>query len=631
MKNAFQIQQQLEQLAGKIPGYNSRQPNPSVRYLVQAIGQIAQQLFLKDKEADKRILEQLYRVFPENEHSITPAMAILKVNPEIPELTLSSQHHFYCNNQKGEQFYFTPAGDFRLINAKIRYIATGETLTEWQDNNICLNTFFATNALPKQEVWLGLEVDEAIVYLKDWILYLDDKTQIKDFDFLKYCQLSIGEYSLKFEQGFKAVEEELSTFFDQNKRLEEATRRTVEERFILLKEIRENPEISSLLQLCPKAIVKYFPNLTEMFKKHLLWIKMTLPSTFNQAEILKNIRFYLNVIPIINRKKEERFFENSEGINNLFAINPNEEQTRSRSFLFPANIQDNEGRYLLPHYFPFGDEVNINGTYILRKGGIHQMDNQRIKTLSDQLLFALHEKTTWAAVNEKEDIQKLLYQLAERLQDVDTTETEYYLEIHPKINPRQLHVEYWTTDSPFDERLLAGTRLISEEENLAIKSESLILIDHSTRGDMISTLNEKKYHLRAAYLNRSLIPTRAGIKAICQMIAGSMFCDLGIEMDYSHMNPEALAITPKVKIILHLAEKTTFTDRDKLEATRQIQYQLKNQLVSNYAFDIVWQKKHSISAADIDLNGYYQLPSFPLDDDNYENRSEHRMASAFFG
>lgn len=409
------------------------------------------------KKSDTQLLHRLSRILVSNKWSLPmPAHGLLFVYPNSDDdLQLTPTTHFFVEKRifgiGDETLFFTPLLNHQLIEAELKCVLFENVIKYSVELNNIERTeaFRKSDRLPDFSVWVGIKVSDNIIrtinklslcivsqnpdvvpYLKMMNVYDTAGTKINVDKALSHqCDESEAHY---FNDIISYYNDSIYTL-DISKTSKK--RHTLTELFGNIQ--TDNDEVN--------------------YKEKMFWIKIVFPEYFN-SERLDNLKFYINTIPVVNRKLIRK--SHDVRINGRIVSLPSE---KNASFLNVRKVLDNLGNKFINVFNSNND--SIEGTYSLYFGELESFDSSSAKSLLNRIFRQMKEDgNAFASVN-PEAVNTHLRALMEKLEESErivNSSSDYdkmdraFLLSTPFKESTNFEIKYWQTKGAhangFDER-----------------------------------------------------------------------------------------------------------------------------------------------------------------------------------
>jgi hypothetical protein len=529
--NQERIKDRILRRAARMWGYNELEAetsfDPIVGLLLSACAAELEKLGFELESSRSRIIERVLEVmFPEEVSGVIPARALLQVNPLENNAKVSLYNSFKTSIRKHniynptesivKEVYFSPSIKAKLASAKVKYFAYNETLHH-------IESFFfddilgkAEKNLPSGELWLGIHAPNK-EDLEDLMFFIDiNNTYQKElfFYYLKQVKVYFGDKEYMLQEGYNVeddglnLENIITKNYSDLEQVYNEINQYYKSHFFTLKgkiEFVDKPHEEKLFTQC-------FPNHKMGDDDHIVWLKFK----FSEAivpDILQNVRFALNCIPVLNIKNNSI----SRRIKGRLNIIPIDEEDH---FLDLDYVSDERGKRLdIKNY----EAENEGMTALLRKGGVSRFDRRNASELLQYLLELIKDETAAFAGmggNSATEVLKQINQNVASLHQIakekNFTQTNNPYLIISSGNPDtdiQNTISYWSTTAEEANGLKPATVLTLHNSGDGVLNNTAVMIQPSVGGRKKLSSQDKILEYRNALLTRGRIVTVADIKA----------------------------------------------------------------------------------------------------------------------
>lgn len=526
---------------------------------------------------EARILERLAGTLtPDILMSVHPAHMILHVKPAEDYTTVNKDTSFFFKTKNNHQFYFSPAGNFNLINGDVKSI-------------ICAGKMYLIDSLKSKEIfassrkrsgeftnnlWIGLHLHPAITSVKNISFYFDLLNMEKKNELLHLLSYSQWEHEgsrLSTRPGMNVLEnsEKKRSFtplaeYDPANLSDGSIINNYNHHFITVtSEIINKKEH---LKPAPDELSDIFPQVEAAEKQTpLLWFKVTFPPGFD-SYILDDFFVSINAFPVINRKFYSKYFKTSPLVSVIpFEMAPNE------YFFSVDNVTDSNNRKYLN--LPLGDNDNAEfGTYILRRGGAERFDSRNAKELMSNLIDRLREENISFSLFGKEFINEAVKNIDRNLSSIESTlkavrineDIPSYILIDSNNVGDIVYVDYWVTNSESANGIKSGIPLRVFDGN-DLNNDSIVTLTQSYGGQRRRDQSPDMY--KYALTCRDRIYTDADIVNFCFSRFGDIITSAAVKkgVSVSPRPKEGLIRTIDVHITLNEQIRRTSADFQEIE------------------------------------------------------------------
>jgi len=186
------------------------------RLFINAMAREMDALYLEQRRSDDHIKKHLLkRLQPEKDFRPTPEHGIVHAQPKKKGVVLKAEGDIFTADRLGNQansIYFSPLVDTPLVNAKVKYIASGKHMKVyetpmWTEEKL---DALAGKGLHRGELWLGIASDKTQVKGQCFSYYFDWKGVEEERKKRLYEELSLVNWYgcgklLNSEPGFEVM------------------------------------------------------------------------------------------------------------------------------------------------------------------------------------------------------------------------------------------------------------------------------------------------------------------------------------------------------------------------------------------------------------------------------------------
>lgn len=577
--------------ASKLWGYQDTEQessfDPIVGMLLEALAGELSKISGEISSTESRVVERLVELLtpepmtgPVPSHSIVsakPAESIFTIHPDYL-LYLKKKYLIAGKNVPDEkQVFFTPAGNYRLFNGRVKYLSVRTKIFEITENYYkeIIAQAISKKALASNEIWVGIELHEDIESIKGLSFCFDLKNELYQDSF--YYALTRGKWSVNghpvtISPGFGsenfserlASGNFLSQDSDTTTKICSHVNRFYANNFITFD--GDDLKLSDLIW------TEHFPPLfgetfntkdTEKIDKGLFWVKAEVPMVL-PAETIDDLFCAINCFPVINRRLVE-FTQSSGEATTVIPL------VSDDIFLDIKKVSGSKGSVYSAKSVASGNGSE-EGTYLMRRGGIGRFDSRNAAEIISYLIELLRDEmaafsilgTDMISSNLKE-LSQIIARLEQRLHDSRIVkEDTSYLMLNPLPGDDILFIEFWTTNGTFANKIKSGERL-SVYEGSDLIPESIMLFTSTTGGKDRMSTEERINSYRKALLSHSRVVTPEDIKALCFEHFGKILQKVEVRKGVKTGQTTDGGFIRTLDIILTLAKLPDKLDPEELE------------------------------------------------------------------
>jgi hypothetical protein len=546
----------------------------------------------------ERILEQLvHTLVPEILTGPSPAHGILHVRPVEAELKILPTHQFY-NKKKAakteKEIYFSALEEYKLTNATVRYLATGDRLLNVENfpfREVIAQSDTRTRTLPTNEVWLGISLHSSIQSIRQMAFFINWKNESKLQHWLRqlpFTQWHLGPHPLVTELGLLSSAQPLDASFasppfeqeyQPTYHVQRAVKQIWQPHFVTLKGINNGKEVSLQANKTsyPSAFEQVFP-LEELAKMQdpLLWLRIEFPQ-YVPASVLVNMDCQLNCFPVLNRK----FYSKSARLSDFLNIVP----LKCDEYFFDiARVVNDQG--LSFHNTPLANLRNLDtGSFTLRNRGIKKTDYRAASQVLRHLLDLMRDESAAFAAYHSDFLSQKTKKLHQDITDLEQHikendrqwEENAYLLIKPTKNEKnkEVVIEFWSTDGEDANGIPAGANL-EMYTSKGFHRDSLRLITSTGGGRNSRSSTESYYEFKKALVSRDRVVTQEDIKTFCYAHFGDKISGVSISKGFqvSEKPGEGMQRTIEVTLLTTAGQEELDNNSEWESACRDLEINL---------------------------------------------------------
>ena len=445
-----------------------------------------------------------------------PASAVMKVGILDPAFTVQPQHAFSAND-KGKEFFFSPAGHYNLYKIKIQTVVTQSRIREMgptpRDN-------YMNDTLPANEVWVGLQVDTDLDSFQNLNFFFDwrnDPARSNHVGQLAGMRLFTEKEELQVQPGLVNNEAPNAPWHqsDANQQIERATQRLYNPHFVSTssnnRQTKQPVEIERLKY--PQAVVPLLSTdeLSKFFQHDLFWVKMAFSGGL-MPEVLTRMSIETNAFPVVNRKRTVQ----THDLRPLFNV-------------FPLKIEDDE-------YFSgiIGVETQLGKQlhstqqfsrdnahqYLLRQGGVARFDERDASEMLSYLTDLLRDESAAFSALGRSELDTDIDEIRKRVERINNVikkdnATNWFLTTKTTEKSGRISLSYWTTKAEMANNIALGAKLNRDRNEKAFTDDATLLLTTTQGGQKPIQGDDCLPAFKRALLTRGRVVTPEDYKAVC--------------------------------------------------------------------------------------------------------------------
>ena len=524
------IKDRILRRAARMWGYSELEAetsfDPMVSLLLSASAAELEKLGFELESSRSRIIERVLEVmFPEEVSGVIPARTLLQVDPleNNAEVSLYSrfttvkkqQNIYNPTETTTKKLFFSPTIKSKLTTGKVHYIAYGNVLNQIESLFYEEPIGKAEKHLPSGEIWVGIHSPNR-EDLEDLQFLIEiNNTYQKElfFYYLKQAKVYFGSQEFILQEGYNVENNHLN--------LEHIMTKNYSDLEQVYHEVNQY-YFSNFFTVKGKIEFNKIPEHEELFTQHfighqvaenkdIVWLKFK----FSEAivpDILQNVRFALNCIPVINAN-HETMGRRIKGRMNIIPIDIKED-----SFLDLDYVTDEKGKRLdVKNYESENNDISA----LLRKGGVSRFDQRNASELLQYLLELIKDETAAFAGMGGNNAVEILRELNQNVASLHQSAKEKnftqinnpYLIISSGNAETDLHckVSFWSTAAE-EANNLKPAIVFTVDSNTALNGTA-VMLQASFGGRRKLSSQDKILEYRNALLTRGRVVTIADIKA----------------------------------------------------------------------------------------------------------------------
>ena len=528
--NQDRIKDRILRRAARMWGYSELEAetsfDPIVSLLLSANAAELEKLGFELESSRSRIIERVLEVmFPEEVSGVIPARTLLQVNPMENNAEVSLYSRFVTTKKQQniynpsettiKNIFFSPTLKSKLTTGKVKYIAYGNVLNQ-------IESFFFEDSigksemrLPSGEIWVGIDCPNK-ENLEDLQFFIDINNAYQKelfFYYMKQAKVYFGDKEYPLHEGYNVESSQLN--------LDNIITKNYSDLEQIYSDVNQY-YFSNFFTLEGKIEFNKIPEHEELFTQHfighqvaenkdIVWLKFK----FSEAivpDILQNVRFALNCIPVINAN-HETMGRRIKGRMNIIPIDIKED-----SFLDLDYVTDEKGKRLdVKNYESENNDISA----LLRKGGVSRFDQRNASELLQYLLELIKDETAAFAGMGGNNAVEILRELNQNVASLHQSAKEKnftqinnpYLIISSGNAETDLHckVSFWSTAAE-EANNLKPAIVFTVDSNTALNGTA-VMLQASFGGRRKLSSQDKILEYRNALLTRGRVVTIADIKA----------------------------------------------------------------------------------------------------------------------
>lgn len=537
------IKSRMIRTASKLWGHKGPQVeesfDPIVGLIMGAFAAELEKIHGSLDDSETRVIERLVEILtPEPITTALPAHAVAYAFPGNKKAEVDDSFQFFYDKKteqqlKGKkvvkQVFFNPAGRYKLIGGSIKYLASSDTIFQKADIQVKDPMYDSVSGreLPQNSIWIGCELIEEQELPEQMSLFFNIRNQYQSEQFkneqLINAKWFIDDVEISAVPGISSIHlrdaDKLQNLIKSEvevlEKVIDHVGRYYKNDFVTLnisKNIRN--KVNNKRQL-PNIFNDVFDEkeLKNFTKENILWIEIKFPQIIS-SELIESLNITLNCFPVINRKLIE-FSAAARKYLNIIPLQTEE------IFLDLKSVIDRNGTPYKIQLFSSQDNIE-QGHAILRQGGVGRYDNRDAKQHIDYLLELLKDESTAFNIigtdmitSDLKNLDQAIARLEKKIKEINLIKSETnYLLLKPQKKNDLVHLQYWSTNGIFGNKIKSGSKLQSYKSK-DIDSDSVYLMTSTIGGTDKPNAMDRVNIYRRALLSKGKLITEADYKMLC--------------------------------------------------------------------------------------------------------------------
>jgi hypothetical protein len=468
-----------------------------------------------------RVVQRLAHLLtPEVLTGPQPAHGMMKVGIIDPFFDVLPAHSF-TSNMGGKEFNFSSVGQYTLHNAKLNTVILQSRIRDMGMGGPP-REYFMDQALPLDEAWIGLALNEDLEELNDLALFFDwrnDPSRNTHLSRLLDVRMFTDTEELQVTQGLvnKKTFDGLADELGASARIDRAVQRQYDAHVLSIssnnRQTGEKISIQTRKKKYPVAITSFLrpDELQRYFVQELFWIKIKFPGGLS-PEILSRMYLDLNAFPVVNR----RLVNNTPELRSLFNVFPIRTD-ESDFFLDMIEIETAAG-VKLTNVQQFSRDNNSQ--YLLRQGGVARFDERDASEMLSYLADLLRDEGAMFMALGRGEIENDVEEIRKRLERINNVIKKdnfqnWFVSAKTTEKSGRLNIRYWTTKADAANNIAFGTKLTRDRTNIAFTDDQTLLLTTTKGGQRPLQGDDNLPVFKKAILTRGRAVTMEDYKAVC--------------------------------------------------------------------------------------------------------------------
>ncbi len=572
--------------------------DPIITMMIEACSYELNKINREMMSSRGRIMNRLaHTLSPETLIGAQPAHTVVQARSIEPETFVDSGAQFSTvirqhaadvdRKEISKEIYFSPLRKFKLFDAQVRYAIQGTRIFEYKTpvSKQVLAEEHRSNLNP-HTLWLGLEINQKIQNLNDFVFFFDwknDPDENKYLHILPLTKWSVGPYKLDVLQGINQdsePEESISTI-DQEYNVTLRTQRVVEKIYhdnfyTVCSGDATKIKLQDFLVSYPSEVNDIFsPSVLAKMQGKLVWVKLQFNSTM-PVNAVQDVFVSVNAFPCINRRLNRITYQLKNNLN-IIPLNSDNLFHDIQSVISSDGIQY--------HSNPIGSGFgNSEGYYTLRNAGMERFDQRHATEQLTNLIDRLRDES--AAFNslgndfiniQINQVNQALTMIENRLDLKGSKERPtHFLLVRPVKKNDTVFARFWSTDGPDAHAVKPGAKL-TIQAGADIRSDSLQTLMTTSGGKLPLNENEKIIAFKKALLSRDRILTENDIQNFCVFELGTLVKKVTVNRTWEIPSDRKSGITRVIEVRLFPSLKEGFVKSEWRDLAKSLQAKIRMQ------------------------------------------------------
>ncbi len=567
------------------------------------------------KTSRTRITERLVDLLtPQVSVTAKPAHAVMHALPIDSNLNINERSAFYHRKRMPifresgkndfEDFFFSPAGNFKINNCVLEYIAYPDKIVSYKNHrNIPLITKDSFTSSPEEtSIYLAIRPNSEVKSIQELMCYFD-LLNFSQKNILTH-QLSIANWTLNEEplNVVNGYNQQNDLGSDINTYINEAIPSKIKFYENYVKEFYQDHFYTITDDIDINGAKKNYPEVFETFLsekdlKHfddeLVWIKISF-STVVSSFMLENLHCHINCFPVLNKKRHET----NRRLKPYFNILPLE--VEEDYFFDVQDITGDSGNTYFIQDRKSEESTSTSTQAYLRFGGVSRFDERDASELLNYTLDLLKEDSiAFNAMNDDfintnlKDLKQIISRIEQQIELRDFSKNKIpYLVINKnsiqKNKDQFVFANYWSTAGDKANKINPYVKLV-QYSGTAFLPSSLTFITGSVGGKDEATASDKIYAYREHVLSKGKIITKQDIMQHCFGIYRDNISNVSIEKGVEVALEEGVGYTPTTDVYITKNEESSYDDNSWDHLKKEVLIGLKSRSANILPFRVFYR------------------------------------------
>jgi len=589
------IKSRMIKNASRLWGYHDTETessfDPLVGLLIGALAAELEKISGEIHNSESRVVGKLVELLtPESLVGAYPSHGILCTQPNQPVFEIQPATQFYLsrkvkqlndsNRTEQQNTFFTPAGNYKLFNGKVRYIATERTLFEIDKEGYkeAISESFVLLGREFNKVWIGLEFASEIESFEGLSLFFDLRSELYEETFyqsLPRAKWSLNDKPVEFTTGHsnnnsagKKIDEAFASLdWDTSLKVCNHVNRFYNKNFLTL---TGDPPIKDFLITAnypPSLLSSFNKDAMETIKTNCVWIRMDFFQPL-PMEVIENIFCSMNCFPVINRQLHKFTYSARDQV----TIIP---LKADNAFFDMSSVTSTGGVKYSQKTFSRVKEIE-QGSYVLRQGGVGRFDSRNAVEILNYLLELLRDENAAFSIlgadmvySNLREMNQIIARIEQRLTDSSAQkENISYIMLRSIRNEETVFIEFWSTDGSQSNNIKPGTPM-NIYSGSDLRKETVRFLTATSGGRDRMDTEDRINSYRKALLSKGRVVSAEDIKALCFEHFGKNLEKVEVTKGIATGTTADTGFIRTIDIHLHLSKKAAQLSEEELKFLKE--------------------------------------------------------------
>ena len=472
-------------------------------------------------------------IIPDIMTGAQPASCIMQANPAEAEATVGMQHAFYTNqyirkegtqNGSNQDVFFSPAGKFKLINAKLAYLFCGNKLYGTSERNN-RDLLYSGPQSPSQNIWLAIAPAATLKSLEGLNIFFNLRSHADAQTFfygLSASSATINGQPFEIGRGYYNngqfeldPGEMLESGYNVTQKLNRVAAGVYQNRFLhcTAGTAAQTGSMPAAWNVLPPDLQK------EIGGQNLIYINIQLNRLFSQ-DLLDGLTCSINAFPAVNRRIHTLESRTNEWVN-IIPLPVN-------GFFTDIDSISGTGGGEYKFRYSAGRQEPGEGEALVRSSGVGQTSSREVREMTEGLTEAIRDQCAYFSevsndfiLSRLREISQILARLEDHLKaSEDTREVLHYVMLRPRQPNDLVTIRYWTSLGNMAHQVKPFSPLMPYGHSITATGQAVIVSAIAGGRNGVSEAG-KKVLMRQQLLNRGRVVSADDVKMLARQTFGA--------------------------------------------------------------------------------------------------------------